>query len=176
MNAFVCARDWPCLYCRCVCRSQWTVAGRPGLCGLTAQRLVVMEVRSEPVPASTRRLATTAPTVQGRRDKHATVPLSLVLVCVHLWLFFAISHRVVLARQTLPRARWRGDPGLLSSSTDDLCPWSPWSPCSQSCGAGSVSRRRACLCEEDGTCAAGIEAERNRREDRLCYQQPCPSK
>uniref|UniRef100_A0A087Y443 SCO-spondin n=1 Tax=Poecilia formosa TaxID=48698 RepID=A0A087Y443_POEFO len=30
---------------------------------------------------------------------------------------------------------------------DDLCPWSPWSACSRSCGAGSVSRRRACVCE-----------------------------
>ncbi|KAG5268284.1 hypothetical protein AALO_G00210820 [Alosa alosa] len=33
---------------------------------------------------------------------------------------------------------------------DDLCPWSPWSPCSRSCGAGVVSRRRRCVCEEEG--------------------------
>uniref|UniRef100_A0A6Q2XSV2 SCO-spondin n=1 Tax=Esox lucius TaxID=8010 RepID=A0A6Q2XSV2_ESOLU len=32
---------------------------------------------------------------------------------------------------------------------DDLCPWSPWSPCSRSCGAGVLSRRRVCACEEE---------------------------
>ncbi|AWP20966.1 putative SCO-spondin-like [Scophthalmus maximus] len=59
---------------------------------------------------------------------------------------------------------------------DDLCPWSPWSPCSRSCGAGSVSRRRACVCEEggDSACPTEIEAERNREETQLCYKQPCP--
>ncbi|KAA8580474.1 hypothetical protein FQN60_013432, partial [Etheostoma spectabile] len=59
---------------------------------------------------------------------------------------------------------------------DDLCPWSPWSPCSQSCGAGSVSRRRVCVCEEggDAECPTGIEVERNREETQLCYHQPCP--
>uniref|UniRef100_A0A8D3EE01 SCO-spondin n=1 Tax=Scophthalmus maximus TaxID=52904 RepID=A0A8D3EE01_SCOMX len=58
---------------------------------------------------------------------------------------------------------------------DDLCPWSPWSPCSRSCGAGSVSRRRACVCEEggDSACPTEIEAERNREETQLCYKQPC---
>uniref|UniRef100_A0A8C9YCU5 SCO-spondin n=1 Tax=Sander lucioperca TaxID=283035 RepID=A0A8C9YCU5_SANLU len=58
---------------------------------------------------------------------------------------------------------------------DDLCPWSPWSPCSQSCGAGSVSRRRVCVCEEEGdaACPTEIEAERNREETQLCYKQPC---
>lgn len=61
-------------------------------------------------------------------------------------------------------------------STDDLCPWSPWSQCSRSCGAGSVSRRRVCVCEAggDAACPAEIEAERNREETQLCYKQPCP--
>uniref|UniRef100_A0A3Q3NA32 SCO-spondin n=1 Tax=Mastacembelus armatus TaxID=205130 RepID=A0A3Q3NA32_9TELE len=59
---------------------------------------------------------------------------------------------------------------------DDLCPWSPWSPCSRSCGAGSVSRRRVCVCEQggDAACPTEIEAERNREETQLCYKQPCP--
>ncbi|XP_039859994.1 LOW QUALITY PROTEIN: SCO-spondin-like, partial [Simochromis diagramma] len=59
---------------------------------------------------------------------------------------------------------------------DDLCPWSPWSPCSQTCGAGSVSRHRACVCEQggDAACPPEIEAERNRVETQLCYKQPCP--
>ncbi|KAK2858572.1 hypothetical protein Q5P01_003192 [Channa striata] len=59
---------------------------------------------------------------------------------------------------------------------DDLCPWSPWSPCSQSCGAGSVSRRRVCVCEEggDAACPTEIARERNREETQLCYKQPCP--
>uniref|UniRef100_A0A667YJF4 SCO-spondin n=1 Tax=Myripristis murdjan TaxID=586833 RepID=A0A667YJF4_9TELE len=60
---------------------------------------------------------------------------------------------------------------------DDLCPWSPWSQCSRSCGAGSVVRRRLCVCEEAGdtACPAEIEAERNREETQLCYKQPCPA-
>ncbi|XP_056155186.1 SCO-spondin [Lampris incognitus] len=60
---------------------------------------------------------------------------------------------------------------------DDLCPWSLWSPCSRSCGAGSVSRHRVCVCEEAGNaaCPADIEMERNRQETQLCYKQPCPS-
>lgn len=64
---------------------------------------------------------------------------------------------------------------LAVSPTDDLCPWSPWSPCSRSCGAGSVSRRRACVCEAAGdtACPAEIEAERNSEETQLCYKQPC---
>lgn len=67
-------------------------------------------------------------------------------------------------------------PLLAVSPTDDLCPWSPWSPCSRSCGAGSVSRRRTCVCEAagDAACPAEIEAERNGEETQLCYKQPCP--
>ncbi|XP_023806195.1 SCO-spondin [Oryzias latipes] len=62
---------------------------------------------------------------------------------------------------------------------DNLCRWSPWSPCSQSCGAGSASRRRLCLCDEDDgdegdSCPPEIEAEKNREETQLCYKQPCP--
>uniref|UniRef100_A0A3Q4ARY0 Uncharacterized protein n=1 Tax=Mola mola TaxID=94237 RepID=A0A3Q4ARY0_MOLML len=58
------------------------------------------------------------------------------------------------------------------SKTDDLCPWTPWSPCSRSCGAGSVSRRRVCECEAGGeaACPAEIEAERDREETQLCYK------
>ncbi|XP_029005418.1 SCO-spondin [Betta splendens] len=59
---------------------------------------------------------------------------------------------------------------------DDLCPWSQWSLCSRSCGAGSVTRRRVCVCEEggDAACPTEMEAERNREENQLCYKQPCP--
>uniref|UniRef100_A0A3Q2QHI6 SCO-spondin n=1 Tax=Fundulus heteroclitus TaxID=8078 RepID=A0A3Q2QHI6_FUNHE len=59
---------------------------------------------------------------------------------------------------------------------DDLCPWSPWSACSRSCGAGSVWRRRVCICEEggDAACPPEVEAVRNSEETQLCYQQPCP--
>ncbi|XP_072306545.1 SCO-spondin [Eucyclogobius newberryi] len=59
---------------------------------------------------------------------------------------------------------------------DDLCPWSVWSPCSQSCGAGLVSRTRMCLCEEGGdtACPAHIQALRNTQETQLCYKRPCP--
>ncbi|KAL7874681.1 hypothetical protein SRHO_G00056510, partial [Serrasalmus rhombeus] len=59
---------------------------------------------------------------------------------------------------------------------DDLCPWSIWSPCSRSCGAGVASRRRQCVCEEEGdhSCPDHIEAERDREETRLCYSRPCP--
>uniref|UniRef100_A0A3P8Z7L8 SCO-spondin n=1 Tax=Esox lucius TaxID=8010 RepID=A0A3P8Z7L8_ESOLU len=61
---------------------------------------------------------------------------------------------------------------------DDLCPWSPWSPCSRSCGAGVLSRRRVCACEEErrgeGACPPEVEAERNREETQLCYKRLCP--
>ncbi|KAL1006349.1 hypothetical protein UPYG_G00071200, partial [Umbra pygmaea] len=59
---------------------------------------------------------------------------------------------------------------------DDLCPWSPWSFCSRSCGAGVVSRRRTCACKEEGddTCPPEVEEERNREETQLCYKRPCP--
>ncbi|XP_072234960.1 SCO-spondin [Leuresthes tenuis] len=59
---------------------------------------------------------------------------------------------------------------------DDLCPWSPWSSCSQSCGAGSVTRRRGCVCEEggDSACPPEVEAVRMSEETQLCYKQPCP--
>lgn len=67
---------------------------------------------------------------------------------------------------------------LVVLCTDDLCPWSPWSPCSKRCGAGSVSRRRVCMCEaaEDAACPAEIEALKNNEETQLCYKMPCPSK
>uniref|UniRef100_A0A8K9UVC9 SCO-spondin n=1 Tax=Oncorhynchus mykiss TaxID=8022 RepID=A0A8K9UVC9_ONCMY len=59
---------------------------------------------------------------------------------------------------------------------DDLCPWSPWSRCSRSCGAGVVLRRRVCVCEGEGegACPPEVEAERNREETQLCYKRPCP--
>uniref|UniRef100_A0A8C4ZJ04 SCO-spondin n=1 Tax=Gadus morhua TaxID=8049 RepID=A0A8C4ZJ04_GADMO len=59
---------------------------------------------------------------------------------------------------------------------DDLCPWSPWSPCSRSCGAGSALRRRGCVCEEagDAACPPEVEAERGVEETQLCYRRPCP--
>ncbi|KAK7881858.1 hypothetical protein WMY93_030267 [Mugilogobius chulae] len=59
---------------------------------------------------------------------------------------------------------------------DDLCPWSSWSPCSQTCGAGSVSRRRMCVCEEnpESICPEQIQALRNTQETQLCYKRPCP--
>uniref|UniRef100_A0A8C7QRY5 SCO-spondin n=1 Tax=Oncorhynchus mykiss TaxID=8022 RepID=A0A8C7QRY5_ONCMY len=58
----------------------------------------------------------------------------------------------------------------------DLCPWSPWSRCSRSCGAGVVLRRRVCVCEGEGegACPPEVEAERNREETQLCYKRPCP--
>uniref|UniRef100_A0A4W4HMF9 SCO-spondin n=1 Tax=Electrophorus electricus TaxID=8005 RepID=A0A4W4HMF9_ELEEL len=59
---------------------------------------------------------------------------------------------------------------------DDVCPWSRWSVCSRSCGAGVVSRRRQCVCEEEGdhACPTQTEAERNREDTQLCYRRPCP--
>ncbi|KAJ8277520.1 hypothetical protein GJAV_G00076090, partial [Gymnothorax javanicus] len=59
---------------------------------------------------------------------------------------------------------------------DDICPWSRWSRCSRSCGAGVTSRQRKCACDGVGepACPPEIEAERQRDETRLCYDQPCP--
>ncbi|KAM9774698.1 SCO-spondin [Syngnathus typhle] len=63
-----------------------------------------------------------------------------------------------------------------SPCLDDLCPWSPWSACSRSCGAGTVVRRRACVCGKRGTaaCPAEIEDLTNQEENQLCFKQPCP--
>ncbi|KAI8430821.1 hypothetical protein MSG28_000976 [Choristoneura fumiferana] len=44
--------------------------------------------------------------------------------------------------------------------------WSKWGPCSVSCGAGVITRRRACVA---GRCARG-EAEEQRR---ACSRAPC---
>lgn len=66
----------------CCLLLQWMVVGHRGLCGLTAQWLVVMECKLEPTPASTPRLGTMALTVLGQREKHKTVTFSPVLVCL----------------------------------------------------------------------------------------------
>ncbi|XP_039512123.1 SCO-spondin [Pimephales promelas] len=58
---------------------------------------------------------------------------------------------------------------------DDLCPWSPWSACSRSCGSGVMSRRRECVCEDDGDHACPPELERGGEETQLCYNRPCPA-
>ncbi|MBN3300412.1 HMCN1 protein, partial [Amia calva] len=62
---------------------------------------------------------------------------------------------------------------------DDLCPWSAWSSCSRSCGAGVSTRRRSCVCEEAGgpgdlACPPGTDGAREQEETQLCYSQPCP--
>ncbi|KAF4095523.1 hypothetical protein G5714_023126 [Onychostoma macrolepis] len=57
---------------------------------------------------------------------------------------------------------------------DDLCPWSPWSSCSRSCGAGVISRRRQCVCEETGDHACPQDVQRDAEETQLCYKRPCP--
>ncbi|RXN17958.1 SCO-spondin [Labeo rohita] len=57
---------------------------------------------------------------------------------------------------------------------DDLCPWSPWSSCSRSCGAGVISRRRQCVCEETGDHACPPDIQRDAEETQLCYKRPCP--
>ncbi|KAI7792293.1 SCO-spondin [Triplophysa rosa] len=57
---------------------------------------------------------------------------------------------------------------------DDVCPWSAWSLCSRSCGAGVISRHRQCVCEDDGdhACPPGVDTDRE--ETQLCYKRPCP--
>lgn len=144
---------------------QWTVAGRHGLCGLIAPWAAVWACRSEPTPASTRHHGTTGLTAKDQQEKHRSVTLLPAWVCKQE-LSLTFQYVVACLNLTL----------LAISPTDDLCPWSPWSPCSRSCGAGSVSRRRVCVCEAAGdtACPAEIEAERNSEETQLCYKQPCP--
>ncbi|XP_058879421.1 SCO-spondin [Acipenser ruthenus] len=57
---------------------------------------------------------------------------------------------------------------------EDACPWSPWSPCSQSCGTGLISRERSCSCEEGESEENTCPPESQREETQLCYNQPCP--
>ncbi|XP_056594756.1 SCO-spondin [Triplophysa dalaica] len=57
---------------------------------------------------------------------------------------------------------------------DDVCPWSAWSLCSRSCGAGVISRRRQCVCEDDGDYACPPGVDTDREETQLCYKRPCP--
>jgi len=47
--------------------------------------------------------------------------------------------------------------------------WSPWSPCSRSCGGGVSQRTRACRQGHPG-CREG-----RAREDVICGMQACPS-
>ncbi|XP_058038766.1 SCO-spondin-like [Ahaetulla prasina] len=58
---------------------------------------------------------------------------------------------------------------------DELCPWSAWSPCSQSCGTGLTSRTRSCVCP---TASAGTEGgpctqRSHPQETEACYLQAC---
>nr|XP_014342845.1 PREDICTED: SCO-spondin [Latimeria chalumnae] len=53
------------------------------------------------------------------------------------------------------------------------CEWSDWTPCSQSCGPGIVTRRRNCSClllESGGAVCSDSESI----EMQHCYNQPCP--
>lgn len=153
------------------------VGGRRGLCGLTAQRPVVMECRSELTPASTPRLGTTGLTATDRREKRRSATLLPVLVCFQASCSRCSCHDVACRHSSGPLPQLMFAVVFDALLSDDLCPWSPWSACSQSCGAGSVSRRRTCVCDTEGEaeCPANMEAERSRQETQLCYKQPCPS-
>lgn len=120
----------------------------------------------EPAPASTPPHETMGLTAVGQRKKHRTVRPLRAWVCILRRVKKKKPHNLFNLREC----------HLPFVSTDDLCPWSPWSPCSQTCGAGSVSRHRACVCEQggDAACPPEIEAERNSVETQLCYKQPCP--
>ncbi|KAL0156107.1 hypothetical protein M9458_047353, partial [Cirrhinus mrigala] len=48
-------------------------------------------------------------------------------------------------------------------------PWSSWSPCSRSCGSGTMIRQRRCSLEDsDGYC----RGEKTQRQQ--CYSTACP--
>ncbi|TRY86462.1 hypothetical protein DNTS_025547, partial [Danionella cerebrum] len=58
---------------------------------------------------------------------------------------------------------------------DDLCPWSSWSSCSRSCGAGVISRQRHCVCDEEEDQECHTHQQRDDKETQLCYRKPCPA-
>lgn len=61
---------------------------------------------------------------------------------------------------------------------DQLCPWSAWSPCSQSCGTGLTSRTRSCVCPTSSAGANGDPCVQRSppQETEACYLQACRGK
>ncbi|XP_063157945.1 SCO-spondin-like [Candoia aspera] len=59
-------------------------------------------------------------------------------------------------------------------SEGELCPWSAWGPCSQSCGTGLTTRSRSCICPTSES-ADGAPCSQNShpQEMEACYLQAC---
>ncbi|XP_077160383.1 SCO-spondin-like isoform X2 [Paroedura picta] len=54
---------------------------------------------------------------------------------------------------------------------DELCQWSPWSPCSRSCGTGLATRTGVCPCPPSE--AAGAPCNETHQDMQACYLQTC---
>ncbi|XP_070582937.1 LOW QUALITY PROTEIN: SCO-spondin-like [Erythrolamprus reginae] len=57
----------------------------------------------------------------------------------------------------------------------ELCPWSSWSPCSQSCGTGLISRTRNCACPASSVGAEVVPCAQpgHSQETEACYLRAC---
>ncbi|KAJ7322393.1 hypothetical protein JRQ81_018680, partial [Phrynocephalus forsythii] len=72
-----------------------------------------------------------------------------------------------------PETQAQNCSGLPPCPGDELCPWSPWGPCSRSCGTGLVSRRGICACPTPEPAGGAPCNHSQRQEVAACYLRAC---
>uniref|UniRef100_A0ABM5GM22 SCO-spondin n=1 Tax=Pogona vitticeps TaxID=103695 RepID=A0ABM5GM22_9SAUR len=73
-----------------------------------------------------------------------------------------------------PETQAQNCSGLPPCPGDELCLWSPWGPCSASCGTGLTSRTGTCACPTPEQPAGGPPCNHSQRQEvAACYLRAC---